>query len=72
VAADVALGVLVDPRLPVLAGGDDDGALHGTDGGVVRLDAAVEDADARAGAARLAVRPVARDLLRPGALDRDL
>ena len=39
VSADVALGVGVDPRLAVLAGRDDDRALHLADERMAGLDA---------------------------------
>jgi hypothetical protein len=63
VAGEITLCVLVDRELPVLAFRDDDAALEVSDQLVVRLDAAVEDADADALSRRAPPGPVARDAL---------
>ena len=63
--AEVTGGVVfLDPDLVALDR-DRDGLLHLADKRVGRLDAAVEDADADAGARRSTPRPLARDLTGP-------
>src|SRR4051812_20366491 len=71
VPAQVALVVVVDLDVPVLDG-DRPRVRDGTDPRVAFLDAAVEDADAHAAAGGLSPGPVARDVLRPGALQTDV
>ena len=70
-AAEVALGVLLELDLVLLAAVERDGALDVTDHGMGRLDPAVEDADADAGAGRAPEGPLPRDALRPVDADRD-
>ena len=65
VAAEVALLVGRRDRVAVLVDGDRDGAADLADLRMVRLDAAVEDADAHALAGRALERPLARDALGP-------
>src|SRR6185503_12513746 len=70
VAAEVALLVRLDRDLAVLPALDRDGPCERPDERVVRLDPAVEDADADAAPGRISPRPLAGDLRRP--LDRQL
>jgi len=72
VAAEVALRVVLDDDLALLGLAEGNCALERADERVIRLDAAVEDADANAGAGRAAERPLAGDTLRPLDADPDL
>jgi hypothetical protein len=65
VPAEVSLGVLVDYDLAVRAHRSDHRLLHLADERMLRVDAAVEDADTHALAGRAAPCPLARDLPRP-------
>ena len=71
VPAEIAVLVLRDHRAAVVVDGDRDGALDLADQWMAPLDAAVEDADADAGAGRAAPRPVAGEPVGPGARKRD-
>ena len=64
-AAEISLGVLVDDDFALRADRRDDGLLHLADERMLRIDAAVEDADPHALAGRAAPGPLARDLSRP-------
>ena len=65
VTAEISLGVLVDHDFALRADRGDDGLLHLADERMLRIDAAVEDADPNALAGRAAPGPLARDLSRP-------
>src|SRR4029079_6289430 len=70
VAAEVALLGRLDRNLVVLPALDRDGPCERTDERVVRLDPAVEDADADAAPGRISPRPPAGDLPRATASQR--
>jgi hypothetical protein len=69
VAAEVALGVVLDDDLPVVGLPERDGAVERADERVIGLDAAVEDANADPGPRRAPERPLPGDPIRP--LDAD-
>jgi hypothetical protein len=70
VPAEVTLVVVLDDGLSVLADLDDDRPLDLADERMSPFDAAVEDADTYAGAARARPRPLGGDRFRPVCADR--
>src|SRR5215218_3000804 len=70
-AAEIALGVLLDRRLALRVHRDRPGALELADERVPGLDAAVEDANPNSLAGRALQRPVARNAVRPLERHRD-